>query len=408
MPRRHHPEWVSSPTRSGTTLSTSLRTSRSDTERSAEWHEESKRIGWPRRVPGFRGVGGARYLSERQWGTVREDYSENGDTWSYFTHNQARSRAYKWGEDGIAGLCDDRQLLCFVFARTWGERAGPKPDQEYWTEVLGAVRAVHPDLLFAAEAYWDMEWDLQQLGFDHCYDKRLYDRLVHEGPGEVRGHLDADLDYQAHLLRFIENHDEPRAAATFTPAGGAGRRGDGGDAARRHPVARRPVRGLEGAATGLPRSPAGRTGRRGPASVPPPTRRRRCPGATGPMAAVSRRAAGPRTEPRPARRLVLDGRRQPARSSSSTSPTRRPPPTSISPGPTSEAEPGASRTCFPETSSNPTVTRPPLPVSTSTFHPGGRTSWTGRLVPDGAVHQWRRPHRRLRPASLARGRSAPR
>jgi hypothetical protein len=54
------------------------------------------------------------YLSERQWGTVREDYSANGDAWNYFTHDQARSRAYKWGEDGIAGLCDDRQLLCFA------------------------------------------------------------------------------------------------------------------------------------------------------------------------------------------------------------------------------------------------------------------------------------------------------
>ncbi len=56
------------------------------------------------------------YLSERQWGTVREDYSDNGDAWSYFSHDQARSRAYKWGEDGIAGLCDDRQSLCFAVA----------------------------------------------------------------------------------------------------------------------------------------------------------------------------------------------------------------------------------------------------------------------------------------------------
>src|SRR5216683_5154946 len=56
------------------------------------------------------------YLSERQWGTVREDYSENGDAWDYFTHDQARSRAYHWGEDGIAGLSDDRQRLCFALA----------------------------------------------------------------------------------------------------------------------------------------------------------------------------------------------------------------------------------------------------------------------------------------------------
>jgi hypothetical protein len=56
------------------------------------------------------------YLSERQWGTVREDYSENGDAWNYFSHDQARSRAYHWGEDGIAGLSDDKQRLCFALA----------------------------------------------------------------------------------------------------------------------------------------------------------------------------------------------------------------------------------------------------------------------------------------------------
>src|SRR5271170_5001473 len=56
------------------------------------------------------------YLSERQWGTVREDYSANGDAWDYFTHDQARSRAYRWGEDGLAGVCDDHQVLCFALA----------------------------------------------------------------------------------------------------------------------------------------------------------------------------------------------------------------------------------------------------------------------------------------------------
>lgn len=56
------------------------------------------------------------YLSERQWGTVREDYSEGGDAWNYFTHDQARSRAYRWGEDGLAGLSDDQQRMCFALA----------------------------------------------------------------------------------------------------------------------------------------------------------------------------------------------------------------------------------------------------------------------------------------------------
>ena len=68
-----------------------------------------------------------------------------------------------------------------------------------------------------AEAYWDLEWALQQQGFDFCYDKKLYDRLEH-GPAEsVRLHLCADMDYQERLVRFIENHDEPRAAAMFSP-----------------------------------------------------------------------------------------------------------------------------------------------------------------------------------------------
>src|ERR1700750_1034855 len=56
------------------------------------------------------------YLSERQWGTVREDYSESGDAWSYFPHDQARSRAYRWGDDGMAGICDERQRLCLALA----------------------------------------------------------------------------------------------------------------------------------------------------------------------------------------------------------------------------------------------------------------------------------------------------
>ena len=56
------------------------------------------------------------YLSERQWGTVREDYSAGGDAWNYFTHDQARSRAYRWGEDGLGGISDDRQILCFALA----------------------------------------------------------------------------------------------------------------------------------------------------------------------------------------------------------------------------------------------------------------------------------------------------
>ena len=61
------------------------------------------------------------YLSERQWGTVREDYSPDGNAWDYFSHDQARSRAYRWGEDGLAGFSDDKQQLCFALA-LWNGR----------------------------------------------------------------------------------------------------------------------------------------------------------------------------------------------------------------------------------------------------------------------------------------------
>jgi hypothetical protein len=68
---------------------------------------------------------------------------------------------------------------------------------------------------FIAEAYWDLEWELQRQGFDHCYDKKLYDRMEHGHAENVRLHLLADSSYQQGMVRFIENHDEPRAAATF-------------------------------------------------------------------------------------------------------------------------------------------------------------------------------------------------
>ena len=94
-----------------------------------------------------------------------------------------------------------------------------RPATEFWPELFARVKWTHPDLVFIAEAYWDMEFALQQQGFDFCYDKRLYDRLAHEDADAVRGHLQADLGLPAAgCVRFIENHDEPRAAATFEPA----------------------------------------------------------------------------------------------------------------------------------------------------------------------------------------------
>jgi glycosidase len=119
--------------------------------------------------------------------------------------------------DGVR--CDMAMLMLNqVFERTWGHRAGPRPSTDYWCQVIPAVKRAHPDFLFMAEAYWDLEWELQRQGFDFCYDKRLYDRLEHGNAESIRLHLCADLAYQEKLLRFLENHDEPRAAAAFSRA----------------------------------------------------------------------------------------------------------------------------------------------------------------------------------------------
>jgi hypothetical protein len=124
----------------------------------------------------------------------------------------------------IAGQCDgvrcDMAMLLInaIFERTWGSRAGFRPEAEYWPQVISAVKEKYPEFQFIAEAYWDLEWELQQQGFDYCYDKRLYDHLEHDSAEGVGLHLGADVTYQEKLIRFIENHDEPRATAVFDPA----------------------------------------------------------------------------------------------------------------------------------------------------------------------------------------------
>ncbi len=113
--------------------------------------------------------------------------------------------------DGIR--CDMAMLMTNqVFAKTWAGRTGPEPAAEFWPAVLGYLRARYPAAVLIAEAYWDMEWVLQQQGFNFCYDKRLYDRIVDGDASAVRDHLRADLGYQSRLVRFLENHDEPRIA----------------------------------------------------------------------------------------------------------------------------------------------------------------------------------------------------
>jgi hypothetical protein len=106
-------------------------------------------------------------------------------------------------------------VLNDVFERTWGGRVPGRPALDYWREVIPQTQSAYPQLRFLAEAYWDLEWELQQQGFSYCYDKRLYDRLAHESAESVRLHLCAASNYQRRLVRFLENHDEPRAAATF-------------------------------------------------------------------------------------------------------------------------------------------------------------------------------------------------
>ncbi|HEV3165223.1 MAG TPA: alpha-amylase family glycosyl hydrolase [Isosphaeraceae bacterium] len=128
----------------------------------------------------------------------------------------------------IAGQCDgvrcDMAMLILpdVFARTWGDTARPADgtapvDTPFWPQAIARVRREHPAFVLMAEAYWDLEWTLQQQGFDFTYDKRLYDSLRARDAGAVRGHLHADLDYQARSARFLDNHDEERAAAAFPP-----------------------------------------------------------------------------------------------------------------------------------------------------------------------------------------------
>jgi hypothetical protein len=121
--------------------------------------------------------------------------------------------------DGVR--CDMAMLLLNrIFERTWAGRAWEKPTNDYWKTVIRVVKEKHREFKFIAEAYWDLEWELQRQGFDYCYDKRLYDRMEHNPAENVRLHLCAELAYQEKLVRFIENHDEPRAAAAFAPAKG--------------------------------------------------------------------------------------------------------------------------------------------------------------------------------------------
>ncbi|MFA5354269.1 MAG: alpha-amylase family glycosyl hydrolase, partial [Thermodesulfovibrionales bacterium] len=119
----------------------------------------------------------------------------------------------------IAAHCDgvrcDMAMLVLndIFRNNWGwlNPGCNLSEEEFWATARKAL----PGLIFIAEAYWDTEWRLQELGFDFVYDKRLYDRLLSGSAADIYAHLRADTGFQRKLLRFIENHDEPRSAGLF-------------------------------------------------------------------------------------------------------------------------------------------------------------------------------------------------
>ena len=108
-----------------------------------------------------------------------------------------------------------------------------------------------------AEAYWDLEWELQQQGFDYCYDKRLYDRMEHGDVEPVRQHLQGDPEFERRLVRFLENHDEPQSRCDVSA--GQASRGGGGDSFTpgRQAASRRPIPGATNESDGVSRAAAG-------------------------------------------------------------------------------------------------------------------------------------------------------
>lgn len=123
----------------------------------------------------------------------------------------------------IASQCDavrcDMAMLMTdsVFQRTWGWLGTTPMPQPYWPQVIGAVRQQFPHFLFIAEVYWNMEFQMLQEGFDYTYDKVFYDRVVERNAEGIFRHLEAEPAFLRRNIRFIENHDEKRAATTLGP-----------------------------------------------------------------------------------------------------------------------------------------------------------------------------------------------
>jgi glycosidase len=140
------------------------------------------------------------------------------DTFQLNYGNQQLQSAMQEELMKVATTCDgvrcDMAMLILpeVFNQTWGIEIQP-----FWPEAISQIHEEYPDFTFIAEVYWELDWTLQQQGFNFTYDKRLYDRLIGQEARSVREHLLADLDFQNHSVRFLENHDEIRAANTFPP-----------------------------------------------------------------------------------------------------------------------------------------------------------------------------------------------
>lgn len=127
-------------------------------------------------------------------------------------HQELVSIAHR--ADGVR--CDMAMLIePEIFCQTWQQASPQKNFSSFWPSAIEATRKVNSSFLMMAEAYWNYEWNLQQHGFDFVYDKTLYDRIIAANTAEIHAHLTAPIEYQSKLTRFLENHDEARAAAAI-------------------------------------------------------------------------------------------------------------------------------------------------------------------------------------------------
>lgn len=122
----------------------------------------------------------------------------------------------------IASMCDGLRcdmvmlMLNKVFRETWGKYIQEEtPNDEFWPEAIQKIKEQYPFFIFAAEVYWGLEWEVQEMGFDYTYDKTLYDRLLLSTPQDIQGHLNAEHLYQKRSIRFISNHDEEAPITAF-------------------------------------------------------------------------------------------------------------------------------------------------------------------------------------------------